>query len=190
MTHDRQHNPNPSQRDPHTELPFNWDNISELDHRRPDPEVIDIGALIDEELSSDDRARIEARLAVNTDSQRNYRQLARLSRELKRMPVPVSSISPEELATRTIAAAQERKQSQRRLWSSWGGTAIAALFVATVSFSGHLRPDNRNPDVATTPIPALESNTANVSSSSVTENETSLIDETESPLISRALFVE
>ncbi len=189
MTHDRQHNPNPSQRDLLAELPFNWDDVSELDRRRPDPEMIDIGALIDEELSSDDRARVEARLADNTDSQRQYRQLARLSRELKRMPVPASMISPEELATRTIAAAQERKQHQRRLWSSWGGTAIAALFVATVSFSSHLRPDNHTPDIAATPVPTLGVNTP-ASPSSVTEDETSVIDEAESPLISRALFVE
>ncbi|TAF50202.1 MAG: hypothetical protein EAZ61_13055 [Oscillatoriales cyanobacterium] len=136
-------------------LSLNWDNLSDLDRRRPDPEIIDIGALIDEALSADDRTRIEARLTDNPDSQRTYQQLARLSRELKRMPVPVSSISPEELATRTIAAAQERKQHQRRRWSSWGGTAIAALFVATVSFSSHLRPDNPTPDVATTPVPTL-----------------------------------
>jgi anti-sigma factor RsiW len=189
MTHDRQHNPNPSQRDSHTELPFNWDNVSDLDARRPDPEMIDIGALIDDELAFADRARVEAHIASNLDSQRNYRQLARLSRELKRMPVPVSSISPEELATRTIAAAQERKQHKRRLWSSWGGTAIAALFVATVSFSSHLRSDNPVPEVATTPVPTLGADRS-VSLSSVTEKKASTIDKTESPLISRALFVE
>jgi hypothetical protein len=105
------------------------------------------------------------------------------------MPVPVSSISPEELATRTIAAAQERKQHQRRLWSSWGGTAIAALFVATVSFSSHLRPDNPTPEVATTPVPTLGADRS-ASTGSVTENKASTIDKTESPLISRALFVE
>ncbi|NJN60389.1 MAG: hypothetical protein HC795_01585 [Coleofasciculaceae cyanobacterium RL_1_1] len=189
MTHDRQHNPNPSPRDPHTELPLNWDNVSDFDCRRPDPEMIDIGALIDDELAFADRTRVEADITGNIDSQRNYRQLARLSRELKRMPIPVSSVSPEELATRTIAAAQERKQHQRRLWSSWGGTAIAALFVATVSFSSHLRPDHRTPEVATTPVPSLRANTP-ISPNSVTDNEMSAIDETESPLINRALFVE
>jgi anti-sigma factor RsiW len=189
MTHDRQHTPNANPHDIDNKLSFNWDNLSDLDRRRPDPEIVDIGALIDEALSSDDRARIEARLADNPDGQRTYRQLARLSRELKRMPVPVSSISPEELATRTIAAAQERKQHQRRLWSSWGGTAIAALFVATVSFSSHLRPDNPTPEVATTPVPTLGADRS-ASTGSVTENKASTIDKTESPLISRALFVE
>jgi len=190
MTHDRRPNPNPnsSKRDPSADLPFDWGKLSELDRRRPDPDMIDIGALIDEELSAEARARVEARLSANADRQRTYQQLARLSHELKRMPVPASTISPEELASRTIAAAQDRKQQQRRRWSSWGGTAIAALFVATVSLSSNLRPEQSTPKIATTPTPSTEVKTA-TPTRAVAENERKTAD-TESPLISRALFVE
>jgi hypothetical protein len=201
MTHDRHSNPNPSERKPSerkpsernldAELPFDWGKLSELDRRRPDPELIDIGALIDEELSSEARARVEARLSANADSQRTYQQLARLSRELKQIPIPASTISPEELAHRTIAAAQDRKQQQRRRWSSWGGTAIAALFVATVSFSSNLRPEHQTPEIAATPTPTTDVKSS-TPANSIAKDNVNAIDaiDTESPLISRALFVE
>lgn len=188
MTHDRHSNPNPSERDPGATRPFDWGKLSELDRRRPDPDILDIGALIDEELSPEARTRVEARLSANADSQRTYQQLARLSRELKRMPVPASSISPEELANRAIAVAQDRKQQQRRRWSSWGGTAIAALFVATVSLSSNLRPAQHTPEIAVTPVPTTGVKAA-TPNRAVAENERKTVD-TESPLISRALFVE
>lgn len=110
------------------------------------------------------------------------------------MPTPKSAISAEELASRTIATARERKQ-RRRSVASWGGTAIAALFVATVSLSAGLRFNRQVPNVAQTPTPVRDTSIADADISgiepaaNVSETET-VVDEPESLLLDRALFVE
>jgi len=184
MTNDRHLHPTDADRN----TPSASDNTPiDLDRRRPDRNAIEIGALIDSELSRAARERVEARLLTDTDSRRDYEQLARLSHALRSMPAPKRTISPEELANRTIAAARDRKRHQRRSVASWGGTAIAALFVATMSLSGSLRLNREAPSVSHNPTPVRD---ASLNSSTEVTDAEPTADESESPLLSRALFVE
>jgi len=156
-------------------------------------EELALNAYLDGELTDAVRQRVEMLLHADASHRQRYNQLARLSREFKRLPVPPSSVTAEELADRAIAVAQER----RRRSFTWGTSAVAALFLTVLSSTGSLRSNFYAPNVAQTPTPRFQSEELQAQPNAVPRVSQNVADRAvnsptnnHSPLVSRALFVE
>ena len=89
-----------------------------------------LSSYIDGEANPEERRQVEQWLATDPQVKRCYQQLRSLSSQWQSLPVPTSEQSaPDELAQAVFEKVNRR--TYRRV--AWGGTAIAALFVATVS---------------------------------------------------------
>ncbi len=89
-----------------------------------------LSAYIDGELSPEETAVIESLLADNQSLQQEYQRLLKLRQTLQQLPPFTPSVSVEQLSQGVFTKVAKRRQRQRWLW---GGGAIAALSVTTLS---------------------------------------------------------
>ncbi|CAD5960797.1 putative transmembrane transcriptional regulator (Anti-sigma factor) [Planktothrix tepida] len=88
-----------------------------------------LSAYLDGETTVSERRQVQAWLDHDPQIKEVYLQLLQLRSRLQTAPVPASHSSVQQLATRVF----QRLNQRTRVIISWGGTAIAALLVMTVS---------------------------------------------------------
>ncbi len=102
-----------------------------------------LSAYLDGEVTAAERKQVENWLATDPRMQQLHRRLLKLHQGWQSLP------SPEEINKADVISTQvfkKIKQRSRRRWYVFGGGAIAALLVATIS--SILSPDN-------SPIPQI-----------------------------------
>ncbi len=90
-----------------------------------------LSAYIDGELSPTEKQQVQAKLDSNPDFKQLYIQLLNLQSQIQNFVTPPSEKSPAEIAEGVFRSI-ERERCRRRRWV-WGGSAIAASLVATIS---------------------------------------------------------
>jgi anti-sigma factor RsiW len=88
-----------------------------------------LSAYLDGEATVSERRQVQAWLDSDPKIKEIYLQLIQLRSRLQTAPVPASHSSAQQLATRVF----QRLNQRTRVIICWGGTAIAALLVMTVS---------------------------------------------------------
>lgn len=88
-----------------------------------------LSAYLDGEATVSERRQVQAWLDTDPKIKEIYLQLIQLRSRLQTAPVPASHSSVQQLATRVF----QRLNQRTRVIITWGGTAIAALLVMTVS---------------------------------------------------------
>ncbi|OAB63544.1 hypothetical protein AY599_10980 [Leptolyngbya valderiana BDU 20041] len=144
-----------------------------------------LSCYFDGEVSENERQQVETLLAADDRARELYRRLERTSFGLQRLPVPPSETVPEVTAERVFARLRQDRQQR---WA-WGGTAIAALFLAAVSglptnFS------SRAPQIARSPAPTTFEVDSLPSSLPHPDASPAPLQEAKKSLTARALFVE
>lgn len=90
-----------------------------------------LSSYIDGEANPKERRQVEQWLATDPQVKSCYQQLLQLSSQWQSLPVPTAQqTAPADLAE-AVFEKVDRRTTHRRV--AWGGTAIAALFVATIS---------------------------------------------------------
>lgn len=111
-----------------------------------------LSCYVDGEVTEAERQEAERLLACDPEARAIYEQLSCLSAGVQLLPVPPSSQSADEVVSGTFAKMRHRRQ----LRLAWGGSAIAALFVAAVS-GLQLDFGTRSPQIAQSPAPVSQS---------------------------------
>ncbi len=88
-----------------------------------------LSAYLDGELKATERRQVESWLDSDPKVKQCYHQLIKLRSQWQAMPIPATHSATPELAQAVFSKINRR--TRRRV--AWGGTAIAALFLATVS---------------------------------------------------------
>jgi anti-sigma factor RsiW len=88
-----------------------------------------LSAYLDGEVTADERRQVEAWLETDANTQRLYERLLMVRHTMTSLPIPPSSQSTEQLMGGVFGKLERRG---RRRWA-WGGAAIAATVVGTVS---------------------------------------------------------
>ncbi len=88
-----------------------------------------LNGYLDGELKPTERRQVEAWLDTDPQVKQCYHQLIKLRSQWQAMPIPATHSATPELAQAVFTKIHRRT---RRTFV-WGGTAIAALFIATVS---------------------------------------------------------
>lgn len=99
-----------------------------------------LSAYLDGEVTAEQREEVQKLLANDPEIQSLYRRLLYLRDEFHNLPIPRPEYSPEQLSSSVFA--QVDQENKRRKAYVWGGGAIAAVLLATISgiFSGHKTP--------------------------------------------------
>lgn len=88
-----------------------------------------LSAYVDGETTVSERRQVQAWLDHDPQIKAIYLQLLQLRSRLQAAPVPASHSSVQQLANRVFQRLNQRTQ----VMATWGGTAIAALLVMTIS---------------------------------------------------------
>lgn len=88
-----------------------------------------LSAYLDGEVTADERRQVETWLDTDANTQRLYERLLMVRHSMSSMPVPPSPQSTEQLTNGVFGKLERRR---RHRWA-WGGAAIAATVVGTVS---------------------------------------------------------
>jgi anti-sigma factor RsiW len=86
-----------------------------------------LSAYLDGEVTAAERQQVRVWLDTDPSVQRQYRQLLKLRQSLQAMPVPAAG---QQMADQVLTRL-DRIRNQRMVF--WGGTAIAALFLAAAA---------------------------------------------------------
>lgn len=89
-----------------------------------------LSAYIDGEVTAAQRYYVQELLATDSDMQCLHARLIKLRQGLQKMPVPAPEQSAQEMAQQVLSRVN-RSRAQRTV--VWGGAALAALFVGTLS---------------------------------------------------------
>ncbi|NEO33976.1 MAG: Fis family transcriptional regulator [Symploca sp. SIO3C6] len=89
-----------------------------------------LSAYIDGEVTAAERSYVRHLLATDSDMQRLHARLMKLRCQLQSLPVPPTETTAQETAQAVIKKINRRR---RRQTITWGGGAIAALFVCALS---------------------------------------------------------
>lgn len=89
-----------------------------------------LSAYIDGEVTAAERSYVRHLLATDSDMQRLHTRLMKLRHQLQSLPVPPSETTAQETAQRVLNKIN-RRRARRTI--TWGGGAIAALFVCALS---------------------------------------------------------
>ena len=118
-----------------------------------------LSAYLDGEVTASERKQVQAWLDNDVEIQQLYARLLKLRRGMQTMPIPQSSQPVEETVQKVLTRVQRRS----RLNLLFGGAAIAACALATVTgyFSGNSVP---TPQLAQQPIERTQANKDEVSS--------------------------
>lgn len=90
-----------------------------------------LSAYLDGEVSVEERQQVQYWLDNDPQIKKIYLQLSRLHNGIGNIPMPQETISPKELSERVLQNIDSTKR--KRQISLWGGGAIAALVLATIS---------------------------------------------------------
>ena len=90
-----------------------------------------LSAYIDRELSPLETKQVQTRLDNNPEFKKLYTQLLALQNQLNHSVAPSSEKSVEEITAGVFRAIDRTRRRRRKF--VWGGTAIAATFLATIS---------------------------------------------------------
>lgn len=99
-----------------------------------------LSSYIDGEANPEERRQVERWLATDPQVKRCYQQLLQMSGQWRSMPVPTSQQTSPDFLAEAVFEKVNRRNYRRA--ACWGGTAIAALFVAAlsgISFGGFSR---------------------------------------------------
>ena len=125
-------------------------NLGTLDMQKRDRFEL-LSAYLDGEVSSQERRQVEEWLATDAQVQSLYKRLLKLRQVIRTMPVPAGEQPVQETVTQVFKRLNRRRQQML----VWGGGAIAATLVA--SLSGIFGGGNAwGPQFAQTPIPTAE----------------------------------
>ncbi len=89
-----------------------------------------LSAYIDGEVTATERYQVQELLATDADMKHLYVRLQKLRQGLQTLPVPPAEVTAQETARQVFSRIQRRRI--RRV-ATWGGAAIAALFVGAIS---------------------------------------------------------
>jgi anti-sigma factor RsiW len=89
-----------------------------------------LSAYIDGEVTATERKQVQEWLTTDAKMQRLYSRMIQLRQGMQQLPVPASTLPPQETAAQVFSRIDKRRN--RRTFA-WGGAAIAALFVSAVS---------------------------------------------------------
>ena len=113
----------------------NLNQQSNLDDKEADNTELDcfelLSAYLDGEVSVEERQQVQHWLDNDPEIKKLYIQLSRLHHGIQNIPVPTSETSSTNLSNKVFQSI-DRTQRKRKTFI-WGGGAIAALVVATVS---------------------------------------------------------
>lgn len=108
-----------------------------------------LSAYIDGEVTAAERQQVEDWLTNDPTTKRLYSRLMVMQQGFQSMPVPATEQSAQELVAKIV---QREKRQTKRTWVL-GGSAIAALLIATVAGVSGGR-QWFAPQFATAPVPA------------------------------------
>lgn len=91
-----------------------------------------LSAYLDGEVTAQQRQEVQTLLHNNPEAQQLYRRLLILRQKIHNLPIPEPEYSSSELSEAVFARVDQEDRHRRKRWV-WGGSAIAALVVATVS---------------------------------------------------------
>lgn len=89
-----------------------------------------LSAYLDGEVTAQQREEVQKLLANDPEIQSLYQRLLYLREEFHHLPTPKPEYTPQELSSAVFAKVDQ--ENRRRKNYTWGGSAIAALVVATV----------------------------------------------------------
>lgn len=89
-----------------------------------------LSAYLDGEVTAAERKQVQEWLANDAGVQRQYAQLMNLHQKMQALPVPPAEQAAPQMAQQVLARLD--RQRFRRV-VVWGGSAIAALFLGTLS---------------------------------------------------------
>lgn len=90
-----------------------------------------LSAYLDGEVTAEERKQVQQWLDTDPQFHQLYVQLSRLQREIPTVPVPQSSVLPQQLSERVFETVDRQNRTRRLL--RWGGVAIAAVMVGVIS---------------------------------------------------------
>lgn len=91
-----------------------------------------LSAYVDGEVTGKQRQEVQTLLQNDPHAQKLYRRLLILRQQIQNLPIPEPEYSASELSEAVFAKVDKEDKNKRKRWV-WGGGAIAALVVATVS---------------------------------------------------------
>jgi len=100
-----------------------------------------LSAYLDGEVTAEQRKEVQVLLAENPSAQQLYQRLLILRQEIQSLPTPQSQYTASDLSQSVFARVDRENRQQRKRWL-WGGSAIAALVVATM---GSVFSDSNSP---------------------------------------------
>lgn len=100
-----------------------------------------LSAYLDGEVTAQQRQEVQTLLAENPSAQQLYQRLLILRQEIQNLPTPQSQYTAADLSQSVFARVDRENHQKRKRWL-WGGSAIAALVVATV---GSIFSDSNSP---------------------------------------------
>ncbi|MDJ0632954.1 MAG: hypothetical protein QNJ34_07165 [Xenococcaceae cyanobacterium MO_188.B29] len=106
-----------------------WDD-NEMDDLRLDCFEL-LSAYLDGEVNAEERQQVQYWLDNDPEIKQQYLQLSQLHHGIRNIPAPEKPISAQQLSKQVFRSV-DRNQRQRKV-VLWGGGAIAALVVATIS---------------------------------------------------------
>lgn len=89
-----------------------------------------LSAYIDGEVTAAERKQVQELLTTDLQMQRLYSRLTKLRQGMQQLPVPAPEATAHETVEQVFARIDKRRMRRTLMW---GGAAIAALFVSTVS---------------------------------------------------------
>ena len=90
-----------------------------------------LSAYIDRELSPLETKQVQTRLDADPEFKKLYTQLRNLQSQLNHSVAPSSEKSVDEITAGVFRSIDRTRRRRHKL--AWGGTAIAATFMATIS---------------------------------------------------------
>ncbi len=99
-----------------------------------------LSAYLDGEVTAQQREEVQELLAQDPEIQSLYRRLLYLRDEFHNLPTPQPQYTPQQLSSKVFAKVDQ--ENRRRKTYLWGGSAIAAVVVATIGgvLNGHRTP--------------------------------------------------
>lgn len=109
--------------------PSGQEAASEMDSLQRDRFEL-LSAYIDGEVTAAERSYVQELLATNSDVQCLYTRLLKLRQGLQTLPTPAVETTAQDMTRRVFSAIDRRRIRQGIIW---GGGAVAALFISTLS---------------------------------------------------------
>ncbi|HHP7232150.1 MAG TPA: anti-sigma factor family protein [Xenococcaceae cyanobacterium] len=91
-----------------------------------------LSAYIDDEVTPQERQQVQQWLDNDPEIKQVYLQLLSLQNEIQALSVPASAVVPPETVAKNVFVTLDRTRNYRKILV-WGGGAIAATMVATLS---------------------------------------------------------